>query len=66
MIIFKMVFRRDYEKKFEGTDIDYLIREKIKDGFSCSKLLDVMKKCLYTNVDKRMDLSTLFDAMKAI
>jgi hypothetical protein len=25
-----------------------------------------MKKCLYTNVEKRMDLLTLFDEMKAI
>lgn len=33
MIVFRMVFRRGYEKNYEGTDLDYLIREKVKEGF---------------------------------
>lgn len=61
-----MIFKRDYEKKFEGTDTEYLIREKVKEGFSCPNLLDVMKKCLYMNVEKRIDLASLFEQMKII
>jgi predicted transcriptional regulator len=52
--------KREYEKKFEGTDIEYLIREKIKEGFTSPKILEVMKNCLYTNVEKRIDLVTLY------
>ena len=55
-----MVFKREYEKKFEGTDIEYLIREKIKEGFTSPKILEVMKNCLYTKVEKRIDLVTLY------
>ena len=61
-----MVFKREYEKKFEGTDIEYLIREKIKEGFTSPKILEVMKNCLYTNVEKRIDLVTLYQDMKVV
>ena len=43
-----------------------MVREKVKDGFGCPQLLEVMKRCLYSNVEKRMDLLTLFEEMKRI
>lgn len=61
-----MVFKRNYEKRFEGTDLDYLIREKLKEDFPIPRLLKVMKMCLQSKVEKRIDLITLNDEFKSI
>lgn len=58
MILFKMIFQKNYYKTYEGATLDYLIKEKISQGFSPS-LLEVMKESLHWSVDKRIDLKTL-------
>ena len=58
MVLFKMIFQKNYYKTYEGATLDYLIKEKVSQGFNPT-LLEVMKGSLHWSVDKRIDLKTL-------
>ncbi len=34
MILFKMIFQKNYYKSYEGATLDYLIKDKVSKGYN--------------------------------